>query len=635
MVTEGLDLGKEELEIIKLIRQKKNFLLSGGAGSGKTYSLVQIIRYILNQDMSARIACVTFTRSARDEIKSRVDGEHLRISTIHDFLWDCIKPYQTALKEILIKLINEKKTDAKGNEQRTIKHLATDEDDLSLTFFDGKIINYKDVRRLTDGIISHDEIIILTNCLFKTHPKLGRIIQDRFQYIFIDEYQDTFEEVIEIFLSILPTNRTVIGCFGDEMQSIYDKRIGSLKNYIDEKKIYRVDKEENRRNPLSVINLANKLRTDGLQQQPSEDPNAPNMNNGKIKLGDIKFFYTNNDTTSIYDLKKELTDNYQWDFSEKNIAEIKELNLTHNLIAEKAGFKALLELYHGDGIIEFRNRIKDHIKTEEINKDFSTMTFGEVIDFLQQGKVDKELKKVMPTATMKNFIDSNQNLYQFARDLLYVEFLKTYIDVEMLTDEEKHDPIIKQLMKIQVLIDLYQNNQVNEFIRQTEYVIKSIEDKKIIQKHIEELIQKSTTTIHDVIELADQSKLLLKDDSFNSYCKQRSYLYEQISKLPFSTFQKFYIYHTDKTPFSTQHKVKGLEFDDVLVIMDNGKWNNYNFEYLFTNDGKDSVIERTQKIFYVCCTRAKNRLAVFYMQPKKEVVDKATEWFGTENIIEL
>lgn len=80
--------------------------------------------------------------------------------------------------------------------------------------------------------------------------------------------------------------------FGDAMQSIYDDGIGDLKPYIDSKDIEEVLKTQNRRNPQSVINLANKLRTDRLEQEPSTDEGAPNMINGVVKNGNIKFLYS-------------------------------------------------------------------------------------------------------------------------------------------------------------------------------------------------------------------------------------------------------------------------------------------------------------------------------------------------------
>lgn len=186
MATTELNLGVEEQQIIELINQQKNFLLSGGAGSGKTYSLVQIVRKILQQNPYARIACITYTRSARDEIQERVQAENLRISTIHDFLWDCIKPYRLELKKVVIDLINEVNTDDKGKETRAIRHLSDGEESLSPSFFDNiEEIQYREVRNISKGVISHDEVIKVANRIFKEYPKLRRIVQDRFQYVFL------------------------------------------------------------------------------------------------------------------------------------------------------------------------------------------------------------------------------------------------------------------------------------------------------------------------------------------------------------------------------------------------------------------------------------------------------------------
>ena len=108
--------------------------------------------------------------------------------------------------------------------------------------------------------------------------------------------------------------------------------------------------------------------------------------------------------------------------------------------------------------------------------------------------------------------------------------------------------------------------------------------------------------------------------------------------VPYKEVQSLYRYLEGMTPFSTQHKTKGAEFDNVLVILDNGNWNNYNFEKLFTasiGDLQNSVAKRTRKIFYVCCTRTKENLAVFYHQPSDGVLSKAREWFGADNMINI
>jgi DNA helicase-2/ATP-dependent DNA helicase PcrA len=96
----------EVLQILDHIEKGENFLLSGGAGSGKTYSLVQVIKSVIEADPHAKVACMTYTNAAVREIESRVDHPNLLVSTIHDFLWGVIGKYQKELKKELINLLN-------------------------------------------------------------------------------------------------------------------------------------------------------------------------------------------------------------------------------------------------------------------------------------------------------------------------------------------------------------------------------------------------------------------------------------------------------------------------------------------------------------------------------------------------
>jgi DNA helicase-2/ATP-dependent DNA helicase PcrA len=153
------------------------------------------------------------------------------------------------------------------------------------------------------------------------------------------------------------------------MQSIYEDGIGNLDDYKgdEEGTVKEVKKEQNRRNPQQIIDLANKLRTDGIQQIPSTDSTAPNMLNGTIKQGKVLFLYSSADDLGI--IRQYLTDNFRWDFN--NSKETKELNLTHNLIAGKAGFRTLMNIYDSDQILKFRDRIKNYIKDRNVTVDFS------------------------------------------------------------------------------------------------------------------------------------------------------------------------------------------------------------------------------------------------------------------------
>lgn len=640
MVEGRLKLEPEVCEIFDCIDGKRNFLLSGGAGSGKTYSLVNVIRQVIVENPTAKVACMTYTNSAVREIEERVSHQNLNISTIHDFLWDNIKHFQKHLKEAIITMANDP----------DMKNFVLDEsNNVPLDYFDksSDAIQYKDFLRLHDGIISHDEVLIIANYLFMKYPKLCDIVKDKYRFIFIDEYQDTSNSVIEIFLVHFQqgVKRNIVGFFGDAMQNIYDNTVGNLDEYTgnESNTVQQIVKSQNRRNPLSIIELANKLRTDGIRQIPSEDKQAPNMINGDVKQGGISFLYSNDDDISKVEVF--LRDNHGWHL--EDTAETKQLNLTHNLIASKAGFPNLIEIYDKDQIINFKDRLKSYIKNNEILTDFSTSTFGEVVDVLQAGKTGSELTSVSPTRAMKNFIDNNIELFEYAKSLDYSKFSKIFISKDQLIDDKKQDQsdenmkgsnrdkLISHLFKIQKNISLYQNKKYNEFLRATDYRHKllSVAKKRKLKECIESLVEVEGKTIEQVVNEAHELGICLIDDKLNSFKEKNEYLYNRVKDVKFSEFQKLYDYLEGYTPFSTQHKTKGAEFDNVLVILDNGGWNNYNFEKMFLNTASESVMKRTQKLFYVCCTRSKENLAVFFHSPNSNVIEVAKEWFGDENVI--
>ena len=641
MVEERLTLEPEVQEIFQCFDNNHNILLSGGAGSGKTYSLVQVIRQVIYENPTVKVACMTYTNAAVKEIKERVNHKNLNVSTIHDFLWDNIKHFQKELKSAIITLSNDEET-----------KISIDEDNLiPAEYFDDleKGIQYKEYLKLKNGIISHDELLIVANYLFEKYLKLSTIVKDKYQFIFIDEYQDTNKAVVDILLNHFKKSekQNLIGFFGDAMQSIYDDGVGSLDEYkgVAADTVIEVKKSQNRRNPRKVIDLANRLRTDGIVQEPSSDENAPNMAGGQVKEGNILFIHSPNG--DILAVKQYLTENHGWNF--ENAEETKELNLTHNLIADKAGFRTLMDIYDRDPIVGLKNDILSKIKyNKKKNKPEIEITendsFDAVVDKFQLKNRQRQLKKKLLLQD-----PTNAELYGELKDKPFTEVRKIYLTKDALIDDKKQneedenkkgskrDNLIKHLFKIQNNIVLYKTGRYNEFLRATDYKdkITRIADKWTLKNNIENLINVGDKTIEEIIKDAHKKGICLIDDKLEDFRSKIEYLYNRVKEVRFSEFQKLYDYLEGKTPFSTQHKTKGTEFNNVLVILDNGGWNNYNFENLFLNSGKESVLRRTQKIFYVCCTRAKDNLAVFYHNPSQQVIVKATEWFGVNNIIRI
>ena len=153
-------------------------------------------------------------------------------------------------------------------------------------------------------------------------------------------------------------------------------------------------------------------------------------------------------------------------------------------------------------------------------------------------------------------------------------------------------------------------------------------------------------TIEEVINYAHEAGLCIIDDKLNNFINNNEYLYWRVSNLKFSIFQNLYYYLEGFLPFSTQHKIKGLEYNNVLVLLDNGNWNDYNFEYLFDKNieiklpsskqkNYSKIENRTRKLFYVCCTRAKENLVIFYPNPSLGVLNGAENLFGDKNCINV
>lgn len=624
-------------QIMDHVHAQHHFLLSGGAGSGKTYTLVEVLRQIIQENPTKRVACITYTNAAVKEIERRVANVNLRVSTIHDFLWDNISHFQPALKDALIKLINY------GAITRSVNIELPMANDFyeSVEGFNG--VQYKEYCRVSEGIISHDEILVLAEYMYRTYPKLGEILKGTYPFVLVDEYQDTSPLVVKILLEDINPNsghKFVVGFFGDAMQSIYNSGVGNIDTYkAPNGNVYEVKKEQNRRNPRQVIDLANKIRIDGLTQRPSEDKTAPNMKDGIVKDGVVKFIYSSHEGVTVEQVRSLLESKYGWNF--RDAQRTKELNLTHNLIAGKAGFAGLMEIHNSDGVLSYRDKVRGHIKDHPM--DTNGKTFGEVVDELER------VGSVSSTRSQQLFIKNHHEDYQFARNLQYDGFIKEYIDKDQLVDDKKQEEdeesktgsrrseLIKHLMDIERCVQLYRLNDISEFIAKTEYRINTVKDKKELAEIMQNLSEPGEKTIGEILKYAEEKGIAKKSDGLIRYEARNKYVVNRVRKVKYKELHNLFEYLEGKTPFSTQHKTKGSEFDDVFVILDNGGWNNYSFERLFTGaDAKhEQQINRTKKIFYVCCTRAKEKLAVYYDRPIPAVIAKASEWFGRENLEEI
>lgn len=305
-------------EIKECIDQKENFCLDAGAGSGKTHTLVSTINYLKTEYQEGKIVCITYTNNAKDEIINRLnDNSNVLVATIHDFIWKNICKFQTPLRLEVNKYIEEKikKYEEENDEERLEKYLNAD---LTLP------ITYRDYESLSNGVISHDTLLNIFKS-FLSNQQFCNVLFSSFDYIFIDEYQDTHKTIFYEFLKAFQeykncSNSILIGLFGDTMQNIYNTGIGEIQAEF--KAMFRyIQKEDNYRSCEQIIKLNNCLRHD-LEQV---------CRNNSIEAKEIKF---------IYNISE---DKYLKQYTHYN--DYEKLHLTHRYIADEIGFSNIYNIY--------------------------------------------------------------------------------------------------------------------------------------------------------------------------------------------------------------------------------------------------------------------------------------------------
>ncbi|MFC5044119.1 UvrD-helicase domain-containing protein [Aquimarina hainanensis] len=209
-------------------------LVIAGPGAGKTYGLVnQIIDKLKTLSPSKYIVVITYTNSASDNIKQRLSKRiqippNLFIGTMHSFL----------NRFIVIPFSSFNNT--KVNGEKLFIQCATDDIFQKLKKETGKTYNYKTAnfikKKIKDsmhknGYITYDQTVSLAKECFE-NKKIKKIVANKIQYLFVDEFQDTGNNIFYIIDSIRKEKTTEIYCVGDPEQYIqsYDSSIKNFSN---------------------------------------------------------------------------------------------------------------------------------------------------------------------------------------------------------------------------------------------------------------------------------------------------------------------------------------------------------------------------------------------------------------------
>ena len=267
-----------------------------GAGSGKTRSLTHRIAYLIEEKGVApwNILAITFTNKAAQEMRERVDAlvgygsEDIWISTFHATCSRILRRHIDLLgydrnftiydasdqKSLMKEVLKEMKIDTKQFPERSVMSeisSAKNEYKSPLDYRNEYGSNFRNQRiadiyehyqkRLKENnALDFDDLLVKMVDLFQTNPDVLEHYQDRFQYIMVDEYQDT-NTVQFLLVSLLAKKYRNLCVVGDDDQSIYKFRGANIYNILNFEKVFPdaqvIRLEQNYRSTQNILNAAN------------------------------------------------------------------------------------------------------------------------------------------------------------------------------------------------------------------------------------------------------------------------------------------------------------------------------------------------------------------------------------------
>lgn len=591
-----------------------SFNMVAGAGSGKTTSLIKGLTSILEihgerlRLRRQRVACITYTEVAAGEIWADVGNNPLvHVSTIHSFLWSITRGFQKDIAAWVANRIDERIVElqqaaadfgprvqqkTKDKNARNIERYQQQREVITAV----RSFTYGTGSDYTKGILGHDDIIRMSSQLMIHRPLFRTLVAQQFPFVFVDESQDTFPAIVEALMAVQQQERArfCLGFFGDPMQRIYPTGIGTVPKPGDWRAI---PKPENFRSPSTVLNLANAIRRDGDDLIQVGGRKQKDGAQEVPVIGTARLFVLPTDNrrdervAQVRAWIAHANGDELWQPT-ANDDPVKVLVIVHRMAAKRLGFGDLYAALNDKAPEGFKNGFLD--------------------------------ATAWPLRPLVSFLLPIAEAVRDGRDFDVMRLLRM------------HSPLLAKdnLNGVNVAQRL---NQLRE-----------------VSNQLGELMgPQSQATICDVLALAKQHRLLTFDPRLAAYLEdtKAEAADEELSQdaegegeedpaneinamaaflaCPANQLRPYQAYVNQGSPFSTQQGVKGAEFDRVLVVLDDEEGTHVQFSYekyfglkeLSARDiktleqGGETGVERTRRLFYVCCTRARQDLAVVLFVP--------------------
>lgn len=424
--------------------------------------------------------------------------------------------------------------------------------------------------------------------MLKKYNTLQRILSDRFDYLFIDEYQDTSPEIVDVLLEVVAKNCDVtIGFFGDSMQGIYKDGVGDVEKYINDGRLKKIEKEDNYRCSEQVVGFLNTLRLDTLRQEVAFKLSATAQSEVLAdRQGVVTYYYaiapaTLKDDKEIYYSKiKSLISIADPDRNAKI------LMLTNKAIAAEVGFSRMFSVFY--------DRYGQD-NSDQLKRVLATTQFDELYELCRLFKEGK-YNEVVNAVRRSGFLLRSQ-----------ADKEKLYTGLETIVNSTKS---AMATMKDAYALNFLSQSQASlNFSEYKDIFLKEIEGNKELQDFISDY-NKGITTAVMMGKAGRQMDDFLFSDLERLFLRKNFYEVFFSDLISFSEICNYLDYFNDKKPYITMHKTKGTGIDNVVVVLNEYFWNEYNFRDIFESPvmpGFDKIPDR--KLVYVACSRAIRNLS--------------------------
>jgi DNA helicase II / ATP-dependent DNA helicase PcrA len=620
------ELNKAQYEAV--VQTEGPALIIAGAGSGKTRVLTYRIAHLLKQGVRpSTILALTFTNKAAREMKERISsvvGEntarYLWMGTFHSVFARMLRTehevlgypsnftiYDSADSKSLIKtIIKSLGLDDKTYKPGTVaarismakNNLITPNvyaNNAEIRLVDKNMRMpqiaeiYKEYvkRSFLSGAMDFDDLLLKTNMLFRDHPEILQKYLDRFDYVLVDEYQDT-NYAQYLIVKKLASKNSNICVVGDDAQSIYSFRGARIENILNFKTDYPGHKifklEQNYRSTQTIVNAANNIIAKNKRQIPKTvfselEPGKP-----------IKVFSALTDNEEGFMVVQEIAETQLRDhYKNSDYAILYRTNAQSRIFEEALRKRNIPYKIYGGLSFYQRKEIKDLLAYFRLTiNPADNEALKRIINFPARGIGSTTLEKLEEAAVTSEtsiwkIIEnlSTNNLASLNKGTItkVQHFAGLIQNFQVVTEENDAFNAAKIIAENSgILVELY-NDKSPEGVSRYD--------------NIQELLNGIQEFSLNAMETGEPAKL-------GNYLEDVALLTDQDNDKDEDR---------DKVTLMTVHSAKGLEFKNVFVV---GLEEDL-FPSLRQGEKQtDDALEEERRLFYVALTRAKENAYFSY-----------------------